>query len=162
MHRPHAIVLDMDGTIADLYHVPNWLAMLESENAAPYTIAKPIGSAKRINAMLEVLQAEGVGVQVVSWGAKGASKAYAKQVRRAKRAWVRHHLPAIKSVRVIPYGSNKWRASAYKSAVLLDDSPEVCARWNKCSNRGQALQVGEGVTVEGYLTDLVASMLADR
>ena len=50
-----AIVLDMDGTIADTYNVPQWLTMLENKNAAPYNVAKPIGDDEKINACLALL-----------------------------------------------------------------------------------------------------------
>ena len=35
------INFDMDGTIADLYGVKNWLPYLEAEDTTPYAIAKP-------------------------------------------------------------------------------------------------------------------------
>ena len=40
----NAIYLDMDGTIADLYAVPNWLKMLRAENPAPYIQAEPLAA----------------------------------------------------------------------------------------------------------------------
>ena len=36
------IWFDMDGTIADLYGVENWLEMLIAHDETPYAIAKPI------------------------------------------------------------------------------------------------------------------------
>ena len=38
----NAIYLDMDGTIADLYAVTNWLKMLRAENPTPYIQAEPL------------------------------------------------------------------------------------------------------------------------
>ena len=35
------INFDMDGTIADLYGVKNWLSYLEAEDTTPYAIANP-------------------------------------------------------------------------------------------------------------------------
>lgn len=32
---------DMDGVLAGLYSVPNWLKYLENEDTTPYAIAKP-------------------------------------------------------------------------------------------------------------------------
>ena len=34
------IYFDMDGTIADLYGVDNWLEMLINEDATPYRVAR--------------------------------------------------------------------------------------------------------------------------
>ena len=36
------INFDMDGTIANLYGVENWLEMLMAEDETPYAIAKPL------------------------------------------------------------------------------------------------------------------------
>ena len=36
------ICFDMDGTIADLYGVQDWLTHLENENVYPYIAAKPL------------------------------------------------------------------------------------------------------------------------
>ena len=36
------ICFDMDGTIADLYGVENWLDMLRNYNPTPYEVAKPM------------------------------------------------------------------------------------------------------------------------
>ena len=39
---PKAIFLDMDGTIADLYGVPDWLNLLRSYDPSPYIQARPL------------------------------------------------------------------------------------------------------------------------
>ena len=36
------ICFDMDGTLADLYGVPDWLAKLRSFDPTPYKVAKPL------------------------------------------------------------------------------------------------------------------------
>ena len=36
------ICFDMDGTIANLYGVENWLAMLQSADPTPYEAAEPM------------------------------------------------------------------------------------------------------------------------
>lgn len=66
-----AIILDLDGTICNLYGVNGWLSMLQAENAAPYLIAKPLGDYKKLNGLLAALQGYGYAVEVVSWLAKG-------------------------------------------------------------------------------------------
>ena len=42
MTEQKILVFDMDGTIADLYGVENWLSLLRAENPLPYEIAKPL------------------------------------------------------------------------------------------------------------------------
>ena len=50
------INFDMDGTIADLYGVENWLEMLIAEDTTPYAVATPLlrlsALARRLNALL--------------------------------------------------------------------------------------------------------------
>lgn len=36
------IIVDMDGTIANLYHYPNWLERIRAHDASPYREAKPM------------------------------------------------------------------------------------------------------------------------
>ena len=50
------INFDMDGTIADLYGVDNWLAKLNASDPSPYIEAKPLLNlstlARRLNKLL--------------------------------------------------------------------------------------------------------------
>ncbi len=46
------ICFDMDGTIADLYNVPNWLERLQAEDATPYLEAKPLWDMECLNNIL--------------------------------------------------------------------------------------------------------------
>ena len=52
------INFDMDGTIADLYGVPNWLEMLINHNETPYAIAEPLVRVNILARMLNRLQKE--------------------------------------------------------------------------------------------------------
>ena len=53
------LVFDMDGTIADLYGVKNWLHDLRMESVRPYTQAKPIYDMELLNDILLMLKACG-------------------------------------------------------------------------------------------------------
>ena len=53
------IYFDMDGTIANLYGVENWLDDLLTENTFPYENAEPMFNAEILNKILENLQASG-------------------------------------------------------------------------------------------------------
>ena len=46
-----AIYFDMDGTIADLYGVPNWLDCLIAEKTKPYREAKPLVDMRNLLAL---------------------------------------------------------------------------------------------------------------
>ena len=79
------LVFDMDGTIADLYGVENWLADLRAEKTRPYEVAKPLYDMVELVELLNELRKLGWLIAVTTWLAKGATKAYDKEVRKAKR-----------------------------------------------------------------------------
>ena len=142
-----AIVLDMDGTIADTYNVPQWLTMLENKNAAPYIVAKPIGDNEKINACLALLQGYGYVVEVVSWLCKDSNnKQFDNATRRAKKQWLKKYYPAIdpRNVHIVKHGTNKWRVSKCKGGILFDDEANNVEQWNKQTSSGRAIQI-EGV-----------------
>lgn len=62
-----AVYFDMDGTLADLYNVPNWCERITSNDASPYKDAKPLVSMEHLHKVVEALEARGVVVGVISW-----------------------------------------------------------------------------------------------
>ena len=68
------ICFDMDGTIADLYGVENWLEYLLEENVKPYKIAKPLVNMSALARRLNKLQRKGYEIGVISWTSKGGSE----------------------------------------------------------------------------------------
>ena len=53
------IWFDMDGTIADLYGVKNWLDRLRAYDPKPYEEAEPLCSMKALAKLLNALQRRG-------------------------------------------------------------------------------------------------------
>lgn len=158
-----AIVLDLDGTVVDFYHVRGWLKMLETENAAPYLIAKPIGNMDKLNGLISMLQGYGYAVEVVSWLPKGEiSKEFAKAVRRNKRLWLKKHLPSVplKNVHVVKYGTNKWRVSKCKGGILFDDERGNIDAWRKQTMSGNAVLVDTPKKLLEMLEQIAAQELA--
>ena len=64
------IWFDMDGTIADLYGVENWLPMLIDSDPTPYEIARPLVNLSRLARYLNRLQKMGFEIGVISWLSK--------------------------------------------------------------------------------------------
>ena len=83
-----SINFDMDGTIADLYGVKDWLALLRSENPTPYRTAVPMCDMAELNEVCELLRAEGWEINIITWLSKDSSEEYKNLVREAKRAWL--------------------------------------------------------------------------
>ena len=64
------INFDMDGTIADLYGVENWLDYLIAEDTTPYAVAEPLLRLCTLARMLNKLQKNGYEIAVISWLSK--------------------------------------------------------------------------------------------
>lgn len=135
--QPHtikpAIYFDMDGTIADLYNVPDWLAKLTTSNVTPYYEALPIGNYEELKDTLKELKKCGYHLGVISWCAKGGSKEYNQATRKAKKAWLEKYYHGIfEEVHIVKYGTPKHRAVS-RSGILIDDSQEVRQKWGSRS-----------------------------
>lgn len=126
-----ALVFDMDGTIADLYGVDNWLNDLKNENARPYIEAKPLYDMDILASILELLKICGYQIIITSWLAKGATKTYNEKVREAKREWlVRYNFP-YDEIHLVKYGTTKADCTRKKGGyqILIDDNEKVRNGW---------------------------------
>lgn len=126
-----AIIFDMDGTIADLYAVENWLPMLREENSEPYRIAKPMYEMNELAELLNLLKGEGWKIVVTSWSSKQASREYDKRVRSAKVAWLKKYNFPADEIHVVKYGKSKSEVTKDLGGfqILVDDNAEVRAEW---------------------------------
>ena len=127
----YTIYFDMDGTIADLYNVENWLPKLRAENPSPYTEAEAMVDTGELQLYLSILQNRGCKLGVISWLSKGSSKSYDKMVREAKKKWLRENLPEITfdETHFVKYGTRKDYIAKDKDGILFDDSEEVRNNW---------------------------------
>lgn len=126
------ICFDMDGTIADLYAVPNWLAKLRAEDASPYAEAAPMWDVAKLRDILLKLIAKDWEIRVISWLAKDSTEGYKEAVRQAKREWLtRYDFPADK-VHLVAYGTTKADCvrRITEAAILVDDNEKVRNGWH--------------------------------
>lgn len=125
------ICFDMDGTIADLYGVENWLEYLLAENVKPYKIAKPLINMSALARRLNNLQRKGYEIGVISWTSKGGSDEYNAKVEATKRAWLHKHLASVKFdfIAVVLYGYNKAAFADGEQDVLFDDEDKNREDW---------------------------------
>ena len=126
------ICFDMDGTIADLYAVPNWLANLRAEDASPYAEAAPMWDMAKLRDILLKLIAKGWEIRVISWLSKDSTEEYKEAVRQAKREWLaRYDFPADK-VHLVAYGTTKADCvrRITEAAILVDDNEKVRNGWH--------------------------------
>lgn len=124
------IYFDMDGTIADLYGIKDWLKMIQEENAYPYAAAAPLVNMERLNSILENLKSLGFKIGVISWLSRNGSKEYNKIVRETKRKWLFQKI-GIKfdEIHIVKYGTPKNRVCKDKNGILFDDELRNRENW---------------------------------
>ena len=125
------IWFDMDGTIADLYGVADWLPMLIARETRPYEIARGIGNLALIARLLNKAQKKGHEIGIISWTAKVEDPAYDKRVENAKREWLHKHLPSVtwNEIKVVKYGTDKGTATG--GGILFDDEEPNRKAWGE-------------------------------
>ena len=111
MNFEKAIYFDMDGTIANLYGVPNWLPKLRACDPSPYAQAVPMCDLRLMARYLNQLQREGYTLGVISWLA--------------------NHLESVQwdEIHLVKYGTPKHLTARTKKGIIFDDNLEVRERW---------------------------------
>ena len=125
------IWFDMDGTIADLYGVQDWLTAIINRETRPYAEAKGIGNLAHIARLLNKAQASGHEIGIISWTAKNGTAEYNKAVAEVKKAWLAKHLPSVtwNIIKVVAYGTNK--KTACENGILFDDEEPNRKTWGE-------------------------------
>ena len=133
------IWFDMDGTLADLYGVENWLPMLRASDPTPYMVARPLVNLSALARVLNRLRRKGYEIGVISWTSKTGTPAYNAAVTAAKYAWLAKHLPSVDfdEIHVVPYGTPKQAFCRTPADILFDDEQPNRDNWT-----GVALDVG--------------------
>ena len=125
------LVFDMDGTIANLYGVKNWLNDLRNEKVDPYVNAEPLYNMDEMSSVLNKAKLNGWRIAVTTWLAKDASRDYDKAVAKAKKEWlIKHNFP-VDEIHCLKYGRTKANATRKKAdfQVLIDDNKKVRDGW---------------------------------
>jgi hypothetical protein len=122
------IYFDMDGTIADLYGVENWLEDLLHEDVRPYVEAAPLVNLRVLARLLNKLTKSGYTVNIISWTSRNGSAAYNEAVEKAKREWLARHLRSVRFTKIfiLPYGTPK---ELYGEGILFDDEEHNREAW---------------------------------
>ena len=129
------VCFDMDGSIANLYGVENWLSMLRAEDPTPYRTASPMWDMKELAEIIKTLMALGIEVRVITWLSKGSSEEYKTVTRKVKREWLDQYNFPYNAFHGIQYGRTK--ADSVRSllnddeeAILIDDNSKVRNGWH--------------------------------
>ena len=124
------IWLDMDGTIANLYGVENWLSMLCAHDETPYSVAAPLVKMATLARLLNNRQRKGYKIAVISALAKDSNADYDERVKMAKLDWLNRHLPSVKfdEIRFVSYEYIKNNANN-GTDILFDDEARHLNAW---------------------------------
>ena len=125
------IYFDMDGTIANLYSVENWLEKLRSEDATPYEEAKPLIRLATLARLLNKLQRNGHEIGIVSWLSKNSTTEYDEKVTNAKMKWLATHLKSVRfdEIKIGKYGTPKSTMVDDVNGILFDDEEPNRKEW---------------------------------
>ncbi len=156
MTTPKMICFDMDGTIADLYAVENWLPMLRAFDPTPYAVAEPMWDMAELANLLTQCQSIGIEIRIITWLSKDSNPAYDKAVRTAKREWLEAQGFPFDHFHGVAYGATKADSirrylGEGESAILFDDNAKVRQGWHM----GEAVDPTE-VDILEILGDILA------
>lgn len=129
------ICFDLDGTIADLYGVPNWLPKLRNEDPSPYCDACPMWHMEKLASILREIQNVGIEIRIITWLSKDSSEEYKEATRQAKRDWLEKYDFPFDFFHGIQYGATKADSIRKylredEEAILIDDNAKVRAGWH--------------------------------
>ena len=127
----NTIWFDLDGTLAGLYDVPNWLSMLINSDSTPYKLAAPLVNMNVLARKLNKLQRAGYKIGVISWLSKASTPEYDKAVTAAKIWWLNKHLTSVKwdTIKIVAYGTSK--ITECGGGILFDDEDKNRNEWGK-------------------------------
>ena len=142
------IFFDMDGTIADLYGVENWLDYLINSDPSPYKNAKPLLNLNSLARILNRLQRIGYHIGIISWLSKNSTESYDEAVTQAKKAWLNKHLASVRfdEIHIVSYGTPKEIFAHNKQDILFDDEEKNRLNWTgKAYNVESILEILKGI-----------------
>ena len=124
------ICFDLDGTLADLYAVDNWLNMLRAYDPTPYTQAEPMLNMSAFARLLHKAQRLGYEIVIISWLSKTSTADYDIAVTQAKLQWLQNHLPSVEwnEIHIVSYGTPKHEICG---GVLFDDEEHNRNIWGQ-------------------------------
>lgn len=126
------LVFDMDGTLANFYGVDGWLEDIRNENTRPYDIAKPLYNMEVLNAILDLLRAQGWTIAITTWLAKDSTKTFDDMVRASKIAWLQKYNFSYDEIHLVRYGTTKANCTRKNGGVqiLVDDNEKIRKGWH--------------------------------
>lgn len=125
------IWFDMDGTLADLYAVDNWLNKLMAFDPSPYAEAEVLLNFSQLARLLHKVQNAGYEIGIISWLSRTSNTDYDMAVTQAKMTWLNEHLPSVTwdEIKIVSYGTNKLIETG--GGILFDDEERNRNDWGE-------------------------------
>lgn len=141
---------DMDGTIANLYAVPDWLPKLRSEDASPYLDAEPMWDMEKLAKVLSLLKSAGWEINIITWLSMNSSEEYKDAVRAAKLAWLDKWGFVYDHFHGVQYGATKADSVRKRTnyGILIDDNEKVRNGWSL------------GATIDPTKVDIIEALMS--
>lgn len=135
---------DMDGTLADLYGVPDWERRIRSADPSPYAEAKVMHNMSLLARYMNKVQEAGYRIGVISWLCMDSSKEYDESVTATKLRWLDEHLHSVQfdEINIVEYGTPKQDFMVTDEDILFDDNWNVRHDWE-----GQAYEPSDILSV---------------
>ena len=112
------VYLDMDGTIANLYAIQNWLERLINEDQNIFKECDPLITE---NDLFNLFPQSEYDITILSMTPYKCSKSYHDNVIAQKNYWLDKHFPLLKKRIYKKYGGNKNLKNS-ENAILIDDN----------------------------------------
>ena len=127
------IILDMDGSMFDLYGVEDWLEKLQRRDHLVYRQARPMFDSVLAQNQMQSLKQKGYTFIICSWLSKTGTKDFDFKIRMVKREALMRTtgIKYYSEIHLVKYGTSKNRYMKEKGAILFDDNKEIRERWEK-------------------------------
>ena len=120
-HKRITVLLDMDGTIADLYGIENWLPRLRNSDENIFLECAPMVTQE---VLFETFPQDKFEIKIKSMTPLGATVEYCENVIKQKTQWLKKYFPKIENMAFLEYGEDK-KEKGSRTMYLVDDSEKI-------------------------------------
>ena len=134
------VYFDMDGTIYDLYNLPDWLAKLRNE-ISPFLDTESLVDIKTMAHLINVLRIQGNTFGVITWLPRDASEYFEELCAQDKAEILDRDFgtDAFDTFEAIKFGTPKHTTVGRpltREDVLIDDNWEILSEWTEADGTG--------------------------
>lgn len=138
-----SIWFDLDGTLYELYKIPNWLERIEKKDWNVFIDGEPRKHHERIQEAIKALQAKGWKVGCITWSSKAVEGRDIHDIAEKKKEFVEKYFPELlENFHCLPYGCSKAALIRYSYGrgskretegpnYLVDDNKDVRRDWRE-------------------------------